>query len=72
MSSINEKAIEKLNHLIAIANDGKYGYENAAGDVSGRFTPHLDGYQIYPYFRRQGSYFKNMHYRRGGSSESLY
>ena len=34
MSRINEKAIEKLNHLIAIANDGKYGYGNAAGDVS--------------------------------------
>ena len=34
MSDRNEKAIEKLNHLIAIANDGKYGYENAAEDVS--------------------------------------
>lgn len=34
MSNINEKAIEKLNHLIAIANDGTYGYENAAEDVN--------------------------------------
>jgi uncharacterized protein (TIGR02284 family) len=34
MSNINSKAIERLNHLIAIANDGKYGYENAAGDVN--------------------------------------
>lgn len=33
MSNINEKAIDKLNHLISIANDGKYGYENAAEDV---------------------------------------
>lgn len=33
MSNINEKAIERLNHLTAIANDGKYGYENAAEDV---------------------------------------
>ena len=34
MSNINEKTIDKLNHLIAIANDGKYGYENAAEDVN--------------------------------------
>lgn len=34
MSNTNEKAIDKLNHLIAIANDGKYGYENAAEDVN--------------------------------------
>jgi uncharacterized protein (TIGR02284 family) len=34
MSDLNEKAIDKLNHLIAIANDGKYGYENAAEDVN--------------------------------------
>jgi uncharacterized protein (TIGR02284 family) len=34
MSNLNEKAIDKLNHLIAIANDGKYGYENAAEDVN--------------------------------------
>ena len=33
MSDTTEKAIEKLNHLIGIANDGKYGYENAAEDV---------------------------------------
>ena len=33
MSNVNEKAIDRLNHLIAIANDGKYGYENAAEDV---------------------------------------
>ena len=33
MANENEKAIEKLNHLVAIANDGKYGYENAAEDV---------------------------------------
>ena len=33
MSNINEKVIDRLNHLIAIANDGKYGYENAAEDV---------------------------------------
>ena len=33
MSNVNEKAIERLNHLIGIANDGKYGYENAAEDV---------------------------------------
>ena len=33
MAGKNEKAIERLNHLIAIANDGKYGYENAAEDV---------------------------------------
>jgi hypothetical protein len=33
MSVINEKAVERLNHLIAIANDGKYGYENAVEDI---------------------------------------
>lgn len=34
MSNENSKPIERLNHLIAIAKDGKYGYENAAGDVN--------------------------------------
>lgn len=34
MPDINQKAIERLNHLIAIANDGKYGYENAAQDIN--------------------------------------
>jgi uncharacterized protein (TIGR02284 family) len=33
MANVNEKAIDRLNHLISIANDGKYGYENAAEDV---------------------------------------
>jgi uncharacterized protein (TIGR02284 family) len=33
MADINEKVIDRLNHLISIANDGKYGYENAAEDV---------------------------------------
>ncbi len=33
MSQTNSRAIDRLNHLIAIANDGKYGYENAAADV---------------------------------------
>lgn len=33
MANNNEKAIDRLNHLISIANDGKYGYENAAEDV---------------------------------------
>src|SRR5438046_9722667 len=34
MADINEKVIDRLNHLISIANDGKYGYENAAEDVN--------------------------------------
>ena len=29
----NQEVIEKLNHLIAIAEDGKKGYKNAAEDV---------------------------------------
>ena len=33
MADANEKVIDRLNHLISIANDGKYGYENAAEDV---------------------------------------
>ena len=33
MSNTNQKAIDKLNHLVSIANDGRYGYENAAEDV---------------------------------------
>lgn len=33
MANENEKAIDKLNHLTSIANDGKYGYANAAEDV---------------------------------------
>jgi len=33
MANTNDKLIDKLNHLIAIANDGRYGYENAAEDV---------------------------------------
>lgn len=32
--SKNNETIEKLNHLIAIANDGKYGYQKAAEDVT--------------------------------------
>ncbi len=33
MSETNDKVIATLNQLISIANDGKYGYENAAEDV---------------------------------------
>ena len=33
MENSMDKIIESLNHLIAIANDGKCGYENAAKDV---------------------------------------
>lgn len=29
----NEKLIDQLNHLVAICNDGKYGYETAAEDA---------------------------------------
>jgi conserved hypothetical protein len=34
MADLNDKIIDRLNHLISIANDGKYGYENAAEDVN--------------------------------------
>ncbi len=33
MENNNQHIIDKLNHLIAIAEDGKEGYENAAKDV---------------------------------------
>ena len=33
MENNNKKLIDKLNHLISIANDGKFGYETAAEDV---------------------------------------
>lgn len=33
MSDTNKKIAGTINHLISIANDGKYGYENAAEDV---------------------------------------
>ncbi|MDZ4758944.1 MAG: PA2169 family four-helix-bundle protein [Bacteroidota bacterium] len=33
MENPNQKIIDKLNHFIAIAEDGKIGYENAAKDV---------------------------------------
>lgn len=33
MADTNNKITSTLNHLISIANDGKYGYENAAEDV---------------------------------------
>jgi len=33
MENNNRNTTEKLNHLIAIAEDGKEGYENAAKDV---------------------------------------
>jgi uncharacterized protein (TIGR02284 family) len=33
MSDVNDKITSTLNHLISIANDGKYGYDNAAKDV---------------------------------------
>lgn len=34
MENTNEAVISKLHHLIDIAEDGKYGYENAAKDVT--------------------------------------
>jgi uncharacterized protein (TIGR02284 family) len=34
MENTNQAVIDKLNHLIDIAEDGKYGYENAAKDVT--------------------------------------
>ena len=33
MENNNKKITDKLNHLISIANDGKYGYKTAAEDV---------------------------------------
>ena len=33
MENSNQEIIDKLNHLISIAADGKQGYENAAKDV---------------------------------------
>lgn len=33
MADTNDKLTTILNHLISIANDGKYGYQNAAEDV---------------------------------------
>ena len=33
MASINQSLVNELNHLISIANDGKYGYENASADT---------------------------------------
>ena len=33
MDNMNEKVIDNLNHLIAICNDGKYGYQTAAEDA---------------------------------------
>ena len=34
MESNDQAIIDKLNHLIDIAEDGKYGYENAGQDVT--------------------------------------
>lgn len=34
MANFDEKLIGRLNHLIVICNDGKYGYETAAHDVA--------------------------------------
>lgn len=34
MLGINQKIIETFHHLIAIANDGKFGYEHAAKDMN--------------------------------------
>lgn len=33
MENHNQNTIDKLNHLISIAEDGKEGYENAAKDI---------------------------------------
>ena len=33
MENVNENVIDKLNNLIALLEDGKMGYENAANDV---------------------------------------
>ena len=32
MENVNENVIDKLNNLIALLEDGKMGYENAAND----------------------------------------
>lgn len=34
MENTDQPAIDKLNHLIDLVEDGKYGYENASRDVS--------------------------------------
>ena len=34
MSDYNKRAVDALNHLIALANDGIYGYQKAAEDVN--------------------------------------
>ena len=36
----NDYTVDKLNHLIAIAEDGKEGYENAAKDIDSEVMKH--------------------------------
>lgn len=33
MENVSQKIISKLNHLISISEDGRYGYETAAADI---------------------------------------
>ena len=69
MSNINEKAIDRLNHLIAIANDGKYGYENAAEDVKDATLKQM----FMQYSRERGVYAEDLKRevaRMGGSPDS--
>ncbi len=41
METSTEQTIDTLNHLIAIAEDGKEGYKNAAADVKDLFVKNL-------------------------------
>jgi len=52
MSNSDEKLIERLNYLIAICNDGTYGYGTAAQDVA---SPELK--TIFLSFRKARSEF---------------
>ena len=41
MANSNKKIIDTLNHLIAIAEDGREGYKNAADDVKDTTMKHI-------------------------------
>ena len=54
MENTNQAIIDKLNHLIGIAQDGRQGYENAAADVDD-----LDSSELFMKFSKQREVYVN-------------
>ena len=69
MENNNQYAIDKLNHLISICEDGKMGYENAAEDIKDSEVQNL----FMKISKERASYamqLRNKIFELGGNSEA--